>query len=133
MSKLSLLPLVAALLAAPAAFAQDIDCDNAMVQSDITACAAEDFKSADGDLNETYAQAVEAMKEIDSYQPEGDRGAEEALRVAQRAWLPYRDATCAAEGWTMHGGTMEQTVVYGCLADVTRARTEALRTLFEQN
>ena len=118
------------LLALPAG-AQEVDCENAMAQQEMNLCAAQDYEEADAALNAAYKQARAAMQGLDADLPEGDRGAEAALRAAQRAWLPYRDAACASEGWLMHGGSAEPLVVYGCLATLTRQRTQDLLYLAE--
>lgn len=118
------------LLALPAG-AQDVDCENAMAQQEMNLCAAQDYEEADAALNDAYRQARAAMKGLDANLSAGDRGAEAALLAAQRAWLPYRDAACASAGWLMHGGSAEPLVVYGCLASLTRQRTEELLNLVE--
>lgn len=118
------------LLAMPAG-AQDLDCENAMAQQEMNACAAQDYDEADAALNAAYKQARAAMKTLDANLEPADRGAEAALLAAQRAWLPYRDAACASEGWLMHGGSAEPLVVYGCLATLTRQRTQDLLYLVE--
>lgn len=118
------------LLALPAG-AQEVDCENAMAQQEMNFCAAQDYEEADAALNDAYRQARAAMKGLDANLSAGDRGAEAALLAAQRAWLPYRDAACASEGWLMHGGSAEPLVVYGCLATLTRQRTQDLLYLVE--
>lgn len=118
------------LLALPAG-AQEVDCANAMAQQEMNLCAAQDYEAADLALNAAYKQARAAMKGLDANMPAAERGAEAALLAAQRAWLPYRDAACASEGWLMHGGSAEPLVVYGCLATLTRQRTQDLLYLVE--
>ena len=118
------------LLALPAG-AQEVDCANAMAQQEMNLCAAQDYEAADLGLNAAYKQARAAMKGLDANMPAAERGAEAALLAAQRAWLPYRDAACASEGWLMHGGSAEPLVVYGCLATLTRQRTQDLLYLAE--
>ncbi|NTT85193.1 lysozyme inhibitor LprI family protein [Tabrizicola fusiformis] len=117
-------------LALPAG-AQEVDCTNAMAQQEMNFCAEQDYLEADAALNDAYKQARAAMKALDADLPAGDQGAEAALLAAQRAWLPYRDAACASEGWMMHGGSAEPLVVYGCLATLTRQRTQDLLYLVE--
>ncbi|MBL9055445.1 MAG: DUF1311 domain-containing protein [Rhodobacteraceae bacterium] len=117
-------------LALPAG-AQEVDCTNAMAQQEMNFCAEQDYLEADAALNDAYKRARAAMKALDADLPAGDQGAEAALLAAQRAWLPYRDAACASEGWMMHGGSAEPLVVYGCLATLTRQRTQDLLYLVE--
>jgi uncharacterized protein YecT (DUF1311 family) len=122
--------VVLLLLALPAG-AQEVDCTNAMAQQEMNFCAEQDYLEADAALNDAYKQARAAMKALDADLPAGDQGAEAALLAAQRAWLPYRDAACASEGWMMHGGSAEPLVIYGCLATLTRQRTQDLLYLVE--
>ncbi len=108
------------------AMAQDVDCTNAMTQNEMTYCAEQDWNSADRALNVAYKVAVAAAKEIDAGLDAKDQGALDYLKQAQRAWITFRDAACAAEGYAMHGGSAEPMVIYGCRARLTRERTEGL-------
>lgn len=114
-----------------AAAAQDIDCDNAMAQQEMNWCAEQDWLAADAELNAVWPMARAAMKEIDAGLPADMRGADKALLEAQRAWLAFRDAECAAAGWPMRGGTAERLLIYGCLYTLTQQRTADLRVLAE--
>jgi uncharacterized protein YecT (DUF1311 family) len=71
------------------------------------------------------------MQQTDAALAEADRGAEIALRDAQRAWITFRDAACRAEGYVYFGGSMRLQVVALCLERMTRARTEELRSIAE--
>jgi uncharacterized protein YecT (DUF1311 family) len=117
------------LLAAGAAHAEDVDCDNAQTQSDMTSCAEARYEETDKALNAQYKQTRAAMVAIDG-DLEGDmKGAEQALLKAQRAWISYRDAQCENYGFQARGGTMEPMLVAGCLADLTDLRTKELKEL----
>lgn len=126
--------LVLALLLMPLpAFAQenDVNCAEPATQSDMNFCANRAWQMADEDLNLAYGFAQTMMKQVDAALPEDQRGAEQALLEAQRAWLAFRDAGCKAEGYRVAGGSMQPMVVATCLERVTRARTEELRMLGE--
>ena len=110
-------------------FGQDIDCQNAMTQVDLTQCASQDYEAADAALNEAYQAAVAMMAQIDADLAADQQGAENALREAQRAWITMRDNTCIAEGYTWYGGSGQGMVELGCLARVTRSRIEDLNIL----
>jgi len=107
-------------------FAQEPNCKNPQSQLEMSYCANQDYLAADRVLNKEYQRAIAFAKQIDSVLPEYLYGAEEALRQAQRNWIPFRDAACDAEGFIARGGTMEPQVVAGCLAFLTRQRTETL-------
>jgi len=111
--------------------AQMMDCDAALSQADMTHCAVQDFQSADADLNAAYKTARDGMRRIDAGLPASERGAEMALRDAQRAWISFRDQACKAEGYLMHGGSAEPMVVYGCMARLTQQRATDLAALGE--
>lgn len=117
-------------LSLPAA-AQSVNCYTATAQIELTFCAEQDWMAADADLNAAYAAAQAAMKAVDANLPVSLRGASVALRDAQRAWIPFRDAACAAEGYQMRGGSAEPMVIYGCRARVTQTRAADLWTLAE--
>jgi uncharacterized protein YecT (DUF1311 family) len=114
------------------AVAQEVDCANATTQLEMNTCAGQDYQAADAALNETYAMAMREMKRTDGSLPKAERGAEAALRAAQRAWVDYRDAACDAEGYRAHGGSMESMVVAGCLARLTSERNDGLAILLEE-
>jgi uncharacterized protein YecT (DUF1311 family) len=112
-------------LAAPVA-AQEVDCSNAMAQQDLNICAERDWQKADKALNVTYKTVIAEAKAMDGDLPDYLRGAETALREAQRAWVAFRDANCAVAGFPMRGGSAEALLVYGCLRQMTLDRTDEL-------
>ena len=117
------------LLAAGGAHAEDVDCDNAQTQSDMTSCAQARYDEADKGLNAQYKLTRAAMVAIDKDLDGDMKGAEKALVKAQRAWIDYRDAECDAFGFQARGGTMEPMLVAGCLAEETDKRTKELKQL----
>ena len=117
-------------LAAPVA-AQEVDCAKAEAQLDLNLCAEQEWKEADVALNSAYKAARALMQQIDADLPEEERGAEAKLRDGQRAWVTFRDANCAAEGYLMHGGSAEPMVIFGCLTRLTQTRTNDLQLLVE--
>jgi len=123
--------LIAVLLCLPCtAFAQEtIDCDLNGPQIELNQCAYEDYQAADAELNDVYKKAVAALKEMDSYQEPKDQIGVKTLKEAQRAWITYRDLACEAEAFTFFGGTAAPMVHSGCMAAITRARTEDLRRI----
>lgn len=124
--------LVATIVFCTPAAAQEIDCENAMAQQEMTMCAHQDHEKADKELNDVWKQARVAAKDMDAEQTdEAMRGAEKALLAAQRGWIAYRDGHCELAGWEAHGGSMEPMLVSGCLAEMTRKRTTELREFIE--
>ncbi len=124
-------PLFILLLPALQAAAQDVDCANAMAQQELNQCAYQDWQAQDISLNDAYAGAVKMLKDWDSNLPEAERGAVQALKEGQRAWVTFRDKACEAEGYAMHGGTAEPLLVYGCMARLTEERSLQLYQMIE--
>ncbi len=121
--------LVAVLLPLAAEAQNTVDCRDPQTQTAMNICAAQDYKAADAELNRVYRTAVRAMKETDADLPPDLKGAEAALRSAQRAWIPFRDKSCEVEGFEARGGTMESLLVSTCLAHMTRKRTKELKDI----
>ncbi len=127
--KIGLIGAALMLFAAGGANAQDVDCDNAETQTDMTSCAQARYDEADKGLNAQYKLTRAAMATIDEDLDGDMKGAEQALLKAQRAWINYRDAQCENYGFQARGGTMEPMLVAGCLADLTDLRTKELKAL----
>ncbi len=125
--------LAAAIILSPViAVADDkIDCTDPQVQMEMNYCAGEAYKAADARLNAVYKKAMAAMKQIDGYLDEDQRGAADALREAQRAWIPFRDKACEAEGYLVSGGSMQPLIIYECLTKLTGQRIGQLNFLVE--
>lgn len=118
---LAILPLTAA--------AQDVDCAKAEAQVELTFCAEQDWNDADARLNDAYQRAMDVMKYVDSGLESADQGAAGSLRDAQRAWVAFRDANCAAEAWVYHGGSAEPMAIYACRARVSNDRADELENM----
>lgn len=116
------------LLGGPA-LGQGHPCDAAYTQVEMTECSREGWELADKALNRAYDAAIQGAREFDEW-PRGR--AEETLRAAQRAWVPFRDAACEAEAATWEGGTGQAMVQYGCLERLTVQRTDDLLAYAEQ-
>ena len=113
------LTLAALAFAAPA-LAQNLNCNNAMSQSEMNICADQEFRAADARLNAAYARLMAVA---------GDEGFKAKLRIAQRAWISFRDNECTYETADNEGGSIHPMVYAGCLARLTKERTKALNAL----
>lgn len=118
---------VFAIIVAPAA-AQDEapDCANQIDQNTMTRCAGIDFDKADAELNRIWPGLKKDAQDADAEAFEGMGGYRDALLASQRAWLAYRDAECALQGFEARGGSMEPMLVNACLAEKTTARIKEL-------
>lgn len=99
-------------------------CADAKDQTSMNMCADTAFKEADRALNAQYAAT---RKAIVAYDAEGDK----LLITAQRAWVAFRDAHCAATSFAFKGGSMEPMVRASCLATTTEARTAQLKAMLD--
>ena len=86
-------------------------------QMELNQCAGAELKQADAAMNAAYGQLMERI---------GPK-AREGLRDAQKAWLPFRDKSCALEGLGSEGGSIRPMILAGCLAKLTAERTRALK------
>ncbi len=133
MRRLFLLLISAASFHAVAVFAQDAapDCESMSTQADMNQCAARDAEAADKALNIQYKKTRAAAQAFDKQMEGSGASAVETLTAAQKAWIPFRDATCNIQRAISGGGSIEPTLVAGCLEQETKKRTEELKALEE--
>lgn len=83
------------------------------------------FAAADKQLNDTYQKLLKAMPE-----DEADHYPRKVVVEAQRAWIRYRDASCALHG-ELNGGVRmwKSAKAVLCKADTTEKRTAELEQL----
>jgi uncharacterized protein YecT (DUF1311 family) len=81
--------------------------------------ADEALKQADAALNEAYKAAMASL----------DDTQKEALKRAQRAWIPYRDAAIAAEASLYAGGTLEGVAATEAAVAIAQDQASLLRAL----
>lgn len=110
-----------------------LDCEDPQYQQEINICAAREYDEADAALNAQWDITSATMKQWDAEHgyDDGRPGYFDTLLAAQRAWIAFRDAHCASEGYLFRGGSAEPMVVSGCKAGLTRERTLQLRALVE--
>ncbi|MBL8649168.1 MAG: DUF1311 domain-containing protein [Sphingopyxis sp.] len=127
--------LMSLMLLAAAAQEPEVDCDNPQYQVEMNFCAQKDYDAADAELNAQWKRTVAEIKRRDkdidrSYdsQPTGY----DTLLAAQRAWLTYRDQQCLSESFAARGGSMAPMLHSGCMARLTKERTEQLKALVEE-
>lgn len=121
--QLSAAALIALACATPVT-AQQWDCDafNDLPQQGINYCLGQEHAFWDRLLNDAYQQVI----------AERDAADEENLRIAQRAWITYRDATCDMEAAEMAGGSGEAMLRFGCLARLTERRARDLENYLQR-
>jgi len=93
-------------------------CAEAQSQAEMNMCWGKEYKAADAKLNKTYQDFMSKLEESEKVQ----------LKNAQLAWLKYRDANCEFVADQYKGGTMRPMILAICLADVTNARVNELKS-----
>ncbi len=100
------------------------DCDEP--QSQMNICSAKSYQQADARLNDIYKQAVASATASGGEAPA-------LLRTAQRAWITYRDAACAAEAAPYEGGSIQPLIRTSCLKKLTERRSADLHETYLKN
>jgi len=107
----------------------EIKCNDSGGQLEINACARDDFNKADRELNRTYQALIN--KEAN------DKLFISKLRLAQKAWLSFRDAdlearfACAENDVRLCWGSMYPMSFFFRKAELTRERTKHLQQLLK--
>ncbi|MCO6185319.1 lysozyme inhibitor LprI family protein [Rhizobium sp. L1K21] len=133
--RLAFFPLLACLALSAPAYGDDDDdgfkCNPDGNQQELNTCAYDDWEKADEELNAVYKDAVAFAKKEDAFFDDNPsmKGALEALKKGQRAWIDYRDGTCDLEGFNARGGSMEPLLIFSCQAELTRKRTRELKEI----
>lgn len=123
------------LLSAAAATAlSQLNCNSPVTQADINICASRDAKAADAAMVSEYKIATVILGDMDrdidrKYDKRPSYSA--ALLASQRAWLKFRDAECAVEGYAARGGSIENMIVDECIAAVSDERTKQIKDMLK--
>ena len=96
-------------------------CADLVTQSGMNRCAIYKYQKADEELNNIYPQT---MGKVPSEH-------QQKLKVAQLAWIQFRDAHCDCEAFTYEGGSIQPLIKYSCLETETRSRIKQLKSLAE--
>ena len=99
---------------------KESQCANVVMTLDLTNCLAKARDAADAQLSAAYKQLRSKLDAADS----------QRLVAAQRLWIQYRDANCAAERGLYEGGTAASPAYLACLEAMTRARLKELAVTY---
>lgn len=96
----------------------DLKCPEEPITTvDITTCQFEEYTREDAQMTREYWTL---MKKLPPHQ-------KEQLKVAQRAWITYRDTTCAITGAAEAMGTMGTIIRSGCMVTMVQERRQWLQ------
>ena len=96
-------------------------CEEDDTQMNLNLCAAKHYKEADAKLNATWKEVLGVLSR--------ERITE--LRVAQKAWLTFRDAHCKFEEDAYEGGSIQPMIHFSCLQELTEQRTAQLQAILD--
>jgi uncharacterized protein YecT (DUF1311 family) len=116
LNKLAMLAGVFLAAAPLPAASQGTGCADTETQTGMTQCAVVAMENADGALNAIYKRLMRTLE------PEHKA----MLRDAQRAWIVYRDKTCAFAGYPTRQGSMNPMVIANCRTQLIIERTRKL-------
>ncbi len=95
-------------------------CKDATTQVEMNQCSAKEAQDADKQLNDLYRTVLEKLT------PDNKN----SLRVAQRAWIAYRDADCAGEAELYKGGSIAPLIKTACVAKLTNERIAEIKRIY---
>ncbi|MEB3831554.1 lysozyme inhibitor LprI family protein [Phormidium sp. CCY1219] len=94
-----------------------LNCNNPQTQSEMNACAARNWQSADRELNQVYQTLT----------PNLSPSRRQKLVTAQRRWIEFRDAECEFySSLIAYGGSMQPMLRSGCMETLTEQRSSEL-------
>ena len=94
---------------------------HAQTQAEMNSQAFAEFKKADAELNKVYAQVIAKL----------DAEGKEKLKVAQRAWVAFRDAQAEVDADGSRGGSIVPLLRSTSMTESTQARTKQLRAFLK--
>ena len=93
------------------------ECQHAATTSAMRACENARYDTAQRELDVAFQSLLQHL----------DDAQKRKLRVAQRAWLHFRDSNAEFQASLAEGGTLAPLIKVGSLTEMTRARTSELK------
>jgi uncharacterized protein YecT (DUF1311 family) len=103
-------------------FSQEETCEGTTY--DVSMCFLRILKKVEMDLNATYQRAL-----VNTRRDYTARDVQ-ALKIAERRWIEYRDAACTAEYGLWGGGSGGPAAHSGCLIKMAKERIGDLEALY---
>lgn len=95
------------------------DCGDLQTQYEMNVCARDDHAKVDAQMNRDYNAYRARLSAEQAWQ----------FRDAQRAWIRFRDLSCAYESSGVKGGSVYPLILSSCLAGMTRERIRQIGEL----
>jgi uncharacterized protein YecT (DUF1311 family) len=108
---------VAVVYGAQSSIESKTDCQAAQTTADMRACENARYEKAERELSAAYERLMSRLDPV----------ARDKLRLAQRAWLKFREAQADFRADAARGGTLAPLIRITVWADMTEARTADLR------
>ncbi|MGV0876809.1 lysozyme inhibitor LprI family protein [Martelella sp. FLE1502] len=99
-------------------------------------CTGKETDFWDAKLNATYKELMARAEKFDKMNADDPRIVEkiaDSLRDMQRAWIPFRDATCTFQYALGMGGTIASTLSSNCQLEMTAEQYIYLATAWQEN
>jgi len=97
-------------------------CEVAKTQLELNECYGERFRKSDAHLNKIYASLLKQL---------GSGTAVQKPKMAEKAWIQYRDLHCEAARSEFEGGSISSMVWAQCMAATANHRIEELKGAYE--
>jgi uncharacterized protein YecT (DUF1311 family) len=119
--------------------AQEKPCDSAKTQQEMNQCSGDEYHKADKNLNGLYTVVIrsiekdrmKAEKQNDLDQANCDEKVLQKLKLAERAWIQYRDLHCDAARHQYDRGSISPMVWANCMKETTLHRIQDLRDAYD--
>lgn len=99
------------------------------VQPELNDCAYENYQAADKQLNALYKKLI-VKTEADAKESHTDaKLAINKLKLAQNAWVKFRDADCKYASFAFEGGQAQPMEEFGCLESKTEQRMKDIQEM----
>ena len=104
----------------------NIECGNAFSTPDIEHCASISLDKTEKKLNLAYQKLVKDLSQPNN-EYENFTEYKKKLLAAQRAWISFREADCAAQYEMHRPGTIRNSIYLACKEERAKQRIKELR------
>ncbi len=99
------------------------------IQPEMNTCAYEAYQAADKQLNILYKKRIVQLETHEKEVPGEFKPIIQKLKLAQTAWIKFKDADCEYEAFQYEGGSIQPLIKSSCLEDKTKKRIEDIKQM----